>query len=206
MAALGRMDEIDVILAEVLVEQDNVADDSSEIRSVAYELRAHGFRDEAQALAERVAAWFESGAGSSPESRCDPCKAYSLKAAGHWHEAYSIFERLLAEEPEFRGWVEQVGVCAAHLGDRATALAMDARLVELVDDIGPTGVPYGPRGSTEIGRAGIAAQLGDRDRAIQLIQQAVSAGFNSYMWIHVNPDFEPLWGDPEYQEILRPKG
>jgi tetratricopeptide (TPR) repeat protein len=206
LAALGRMEEIDAILAEVLLEQDNVADDSSYMRWVAYELRAHGFRDEAQALAERIVAWFESGAGSAPESRCDHCKAYSLKAAGRYGDARSIFEKLLAEEPESRGWIEQVGVCAAHLGDRATALAMDARLAELVDDVGPTGVPYDSRGSKEIGRAGIAAQLGDRGRAIHLIQQAVSAGFNVYMWIHVNPDFEPLWGDPEFQEIMRPKG
>jgi tetratricopeptide (TPR) repeat protein/TolB-like protein len=205
LAALGRMEEIDAILTEVLLEPDNTTDDSSEMRSVVYELRAHGFREEAQALAERSVALFESDAGPSSGSRCDPCEAYSLKAAGRYEEARSIFEKLRSEEPEIRDWSEQVGVCAAHLGDRATALEMEARLVEHGDDIGPTGVPYGSRGSAEIGRAGIAAQLGDRDRAIHLIQQAVAAGFKEYMWIHVNPAFEPLWDDPEFQEILRPK-
>ncbi len=206
LAALGRMDEIDAILTEVLLEPDNTRSDSSEMRAVVHELRAHGFREEAQALAERTVAWFESDAGPSPGSRCDPCEAYSLKAAGRYAEARSIFEKLLSEEPEIRDWSEQVGVCAAHLGDRETALEMDARLVELGESIGPTGVPYGSRGSMEIGRAGIAAQLGDRDRAIHLIQQAVSAGFSGYGWIHINPDFEPLWDEPDFQEILRPKG
>jgi len=206
LAALGQADEIDVILTEVLLEPDNTTDDSSEMRSVVYELRAHGFRDEAQNLAERIVAWFESGAGPSAETRCDPCEALSLKAAGRYADACSIFETLLAGEPESRGWTAQVGVCAAHRGDHTTALEMDARLGELGDDIGPTGVPYGSRGSTEIGRAGIAAQLGDRDRAINLIQQAVSDGFRHYDWLHVNPDFEPLWDHPDFQEILKPKG
>ena len=127
-------------------------------------------------------------------------------AAGRYVDARRIFETLFAEEPENRYRIEQFGVCAAHLGDRLTALEMDARLVELGDDIGPTGVPYGYRGSTEMRRAGIAAALGDRDRAIHLIQQAVAAGYSDYVWIHANPAFEPLWDDPEFQEILKPKG
>jgi len=206
LAALGRADEINTILTEVLLEPDNMTGDSSEMRAVVYELRAHEFREEAQALAERAVAWYESDAGPSPGPRCDPCEAYSLMAAGRYVDARRIFETLLAEEPEVRGWIEQLGVCAAHLGDRVTALEMDTRLAELGDNIGPTGVPYGSRGSTEMGRAGIAAALGDRDRAIHLIQQAVAAGFSDYMWIHSNPAFEPLWDDPEFQEILRPKG
>ena len=104
------MDEIDAILTEVLLEPDNTRSDSSEMRAVVHELRAHGFREEAQALAERTVAWFESDAGPSPGSRCDPCEAYSLKAAGRYAEARSIFENLLAEEPEIRDWSEQVGV------------------------------------------------------------------------------------------------
>ena len=37
-------------------------------------------------------------------------------------------------------------------------------------------------------------------------RQAVATGYANYEWLHVDPDFEPLWGDPEFQEILRPKG
>jgi tetratricopeptide (TPR) repeat protein/TolB-like protein len=206
LAALGRADDIDTILTEVLLEPDNTRSDSSEMRAVVHELRAHGFREEAQALAERTVSLFESDAGPSPGPRCDPCEAYSLMAARRYADARRIFEIQLAEKPEVRDWIAQLGVCAAHLGDRSTALEMDTRLVELGDNIGPTGVPYGARGSTELNRAGIAAQLGDRDRAIHLIQQAVAAGFREYMWIHADPNLEPLWDDPEFQEILRPKG
>jgi tetratricopeptide (TPR) repeat protein len=206
LATLGRMEEIDVILTEVLLEPDHMTDDSSEMRRVVYELRAHGFREEAQALAERTVAWFESGAGLSAGTRCDPCEAYAFMAAERYEKARDIFQELLDENPEIRGWTAALGVCAAHLGDRATALEMDTMLVELGENIGPTGVPYGFRGSMEIGRAGIAAQLGDQDHAIHLIQQAIAAGYNDYMWIHVDPAFEPLRDDPEFQEILRPKG
>ncbi len=62
------------------------------------------------------------------------------------------------------------------------------------------------RGEIEFFRAGIAAQLGETDRAIHLLRQAVAAGYCEYMWIHSHPPFEPLWDDPEFQEILRPKG
>ena len=206
LAALGRMDEIDAILTEVLLEPDNTRSDSSEMRAVVHELRAHGFREEAQALAERTVAWFESDAGPSPGSRCDPCEAYSLKAAGRYAEAGASSRNSFPKNPKF-GIGASRSVCAPPTSAIAKQrLEMDARLVELGERIGPTGVPYGSRGSMEIGRAGIAAQLGDRDRAIHLIQQAVSAGFSGYGWIHINPDFEPLWDDPEFQEILRPKG
>ena len=206
LAALGRAAEIETTLAEVFLEPDNVNDDSSVVRQVVYELRAHGYREEAQALAERLMTWFESDGGFSFGRRCDPCEAFTLMAVGRYEEARIIFEELLAREPDFRVWIQRVGWCAARLGDRTTALEMEARFVELGDNVGPTGVPYNLRGSTDFARAGIAAQLGDRDRAIRLIQQAVAAGYNDYMWIHSNPAFEPLWDDPEFQEILRPKG
>ncbi len=129
-----------------------------------------------------------------------------MESAGRYEHACSIFEDLAAEEPEARGYVKKLGICAARRGDRATALEMEARIEEIGPPIGPTGVPYGGRGNTQMLQASIAAQLGETDRAIHLLQQAVAAGYSDYMWIHVNPAFEPLWDDPEFQEILRPKG
>ncbi len=205
LAALGRAGEIDTLLTDVFLEPDPIIDDSQEMRYVLYELRAHGFRDEAQALAERTLAWIQNVNSGSGEA-CVKCEAVSLMAAGRYEEARSLYEELLAEEPENHGLAHHLGVLAAHLGDRETALEMDARIVETSDDVSPTGVPYGMRGEIEFLRAGIAAQLGDTDRAIHLLRQAVAAGYCDYMWIHSNPAFEALWDDPEFQDILRPKG
>lgn len=82
---------------------------------------------------------------------------------------------------------------------------MEMRLEELGAEVWPSGVPIF-HGQNEFMRAGIAAQLGDRDRAILLIQQAIAAGYWNYGWTHSNPEFESLWNEPEFQEILRPKG
>jgi len=206
LAALGRIDEIHSMLTEVFLEPDIMSSDSAEMLAVVHELRAHGFLAEAQALAERTVAWFESDAVLSTGTRCDPCQVWALMAAGNNEKARGILEGLVAENPDSRGWVLGLGLCAARLGDRETALEMDTRFLELGDNIGPTGVPYDVRGSTEYDRASIAAQLGDRDHAIHLLRQAVAAGFSYYIAIHANPNFEPLWDDPEFQEILRPKG
>jgi len=206
LAALGRTNEIDNILTEVMLEADVLSTDGGEMLAVVYELKAHGFREEAGVLAAKTVTWHETESDSSPGSRCDPCLAAALAAAGRHDEACSLFEDLLADEPKDRGFVKRVGICAARRGDRETALEMETRIEEIGDPVGPTGVPYGRRGNTQMLQAGIATALGDRDRAIQLIQHAVAAGYCDYMWLHVNPDFEPLWNAPEFQEIMRPKG
>jgi len=201
LVALGRIEDIDSILAEVMLEPDYLSTDGSEMLSVVYELRAHGFRKGAQALAERTVAWYESEGASSSGP-----KAHALKTAGRYEEACSIFEVKVAEDPEARDYVKQLGLCAARIGDRATALELEARIEEIGAPMGPTGVPYGRRGTTQMLQAGIAAHLGERDRAIHLIRKAIAAGYGHSVSLHINPDFEPLWDDPEFQEILRPKG
>jgi len=200
------MDEIDTILTEVMLEPDYGSTDGSEMLSVSRELRAHGFLEDAQAFADRTVAWYETQAASAPDQRCDPCLASALRAAGRHDEACRLFEDLVAGMSEDRGLVKQLGICAGRRGDRATALEMEARIEEIGDPIGPTGVPYGRRGNTQMLQAAIATELGERDRAIQLIQRAIAAGYADYEWLHVNPDFEALWENPEFQEILRPKG
>jgi tetratricopeptide (TPR) repeat protein len=206
LAALGRISDIDSVLAEVMLEPDFVSTDGSEMLPVVYELRAHGFRNEAHALAERTVAWYESEGAASSGQTCDPCKVLALKAAGRFEEACSAYEVLMAENPEARGYVAQHGLCAARIGDRATALEMEARIEEIGAPIGPTGVPYVTRGTTQMLQAGIATQLGERDRAINLIRKAIAAGYGHSVWLHINPDFELLWDDPEFQEIVKPKG
>ncbi len=129
LAALGRAGEIDTLLTEVFLEPDPIIDDSQEMRYVVYELRAHGFRDEAQALAEQTVAWIQNVNSSSGEA-CVQCEAVSLMSAGRYEEARSLYEELLAEDPERYGLAYHLGVIAAHLGDRETALEMDARIVE----------------------------------------------------------------------------
>jgi len=55
-------------------------------------------------------------------------------------------------------------------------------------------------------RATIAAQLGQSTEAIRLLQQAISRGFHNFDHLHVDLNLDSLRDDPEFQEILRPKG
>ena len=96
------------------------------------------------------------------------------------------------------GLVEEYLHGAARVGDRKDALEMSRRLAE-VDE------PF-TMGQPSYLRASIAAQLGERDEAIRLLQQAVSRGFSRWGSFHVDTAFEPLRDDPEFQEIIRPKG
>ncbi len=55
-------------------------------------------------------------------------------------------------------------------------------------------------------RAMIAAALDERERAIALLREAVAG--NSYLQqeLHAQSGFESLWGYPQFQELIRPKG
>ena len=113
-------------------------------------------------------------------------------------EAHEIAEKLLASDPDRWQFQGALGIEAARLGDRTVALEMSRRLAE-VDE------PF-TMGQPSYLRASIAAQLGDRKDAIRLLQQAVSRGFYRWGSIHVDTAFDPIRDDPEFQEIMRPKG
>ncbi len=204
LAALGRVDQIDVVITVVDLEQDVLTPDWREMTAAARELRAHGFAEAAQALADRAVAETEDLASES--SSCGWCRAFALKEARRFEEARASLGRLVAADSEDRDLIAALGVCTARLGDRATALELAARLEELGDATGETGVPYQWRGQTLYRRACIAANLGDRDRALDLLRRSVLEGYNNWAGMHCDPDLETLWHDPGFQEILKPRG
>ena len=46
----------------------------------------------------------------------------------------------------------------------------------------------------------------ERDEAVDLLRRAFAQGLAFGLWVHVDPDLEPLRGYPPYEEIVRPKG
>ena len=54
-------------------------------------------------------------------------------------------------------------------------------------------------------QAQIAGLLGDRERALGLLQEATRKGFSRWGAAHVDPDLGPLRSDPDFQEWIRPK-
>ena len=94
-------------------------------------------------------------------------------------------------------------VALIHLGRRAEALAIDAELARR------DGMRW-DRGRSVVSRAGIAAHLGDTDRAIDLLTRGLTEG--GIRWsaltqaravnLAVDPMFLPLRADPRYRALL----
>ena len=55
-------------------------------------------------------------------------------------------------------------------------------------------------------RAAIAAQLGDKQRAVEFLRQGYAEGLIHSLEMHCDIDLEPLWDYPPFQELIAPKG
>jgi hypothetical protein len=67
--------------------------------------------------------------------------------------------------------------------------------------------PVGLTAADYINRAQIAAVLADRNRAVELLRDAIAQGaVDPWDHLHSEPGFAALHGDPPFDELLRPKG
>ncbi len=131
---------------------------------VSDELSVHGDSAAALEVAERAVRWFESrSAERSRGERIDWAEA--LYRVGRMVEATSIFRALAQEFPNdvrYRGWL---GILAAKTGRLNEASETDAQLADWDQ-------PF-TRGANTYWRAAIAAALGDHERAVRLLAQAL---------------------------------
>ncbi len=202
LAASRRIQEISPIIEEcrsLSPQGMEWADLGGILIEAALELRAHGYGDAAQDMANRAVEWYEKllREGESTESARHDF-AYSLYLAGRWDEARLEFEKLAREYPEDELYQTSLGILAALGGDREEAL----RILNLLYQ---DNRPY-RRGSNIYNAACIASMLGERERAVQLLQEAFSRGFRYSIGFHRDPDLEPLRDYPPFMKLLEPKG
>jgi len=200
LAALGWIDECRSVIAEALTEPSSGPErQGMMLVDVAEELRAHGHIEESRKMAERAIEWFDRTdlpSHLATKVRLSLIAAFTLLDRNS--EAHEVAEELLASDPDRWDFQGVLGIEAARLGDRATADKMSKQLAS-VD------APF-TMGGPSYARAAIAAQMGERDEAIRLVQQAITRGFHEYGRLHVDIEFDPIRNDPEFQEIMRPKG
>jgi tetratricopeptide (TPR) repeat protein len=212
LAALGRVSDVEKRIEERLdhrLFQPYPADGPGVLMVRAgLELRAHGHPREGMALLARAIEWYRTQPPDpEPEHRLE--SALALYFAGRWEEARAELERALVEDPEdFQGQAT-LGALAARRGDRRRAIEIDAWLASRWRDADDWSGETRPR--LTFARASIASLLGERERALSLLRQAFDEGFpyinGGYpSWLEVDPDMDPLRGDPEFQRIMRPKG
>jgi tetratricopeptide (TPR) repeat protein len=215
LAALGRTAEAERRLAEVLELPPDPLYGSGELAwALGRELRAHGREPAALAAFARALAWYDARPAAE---RASPAlrgrRAEALYAAGRWDEARRLFAALAAERRgegnrvgdlgtlgvspigalDYRGYL---GALAARRGDRAAALAADSVLAAW-----PGAYLLGRH---TYWRARIAALLGERERAVGLLREALRQG-RTHLVVHAEADLAGLAGLPAFQELVRPK-
>jgi tetratricopeptide (TPR) repeat protein len=207
LAASGRLGEIEPLIRDALDQPSDTLDpwphvnDPGEVMSdAALELREHGHPEEAQRLLERAIAWYRQQPPTLARSRVQRGGlAMVTYYAGHLDEAQSLASRLGTTGPDSTAVVTLLGVIAARRGDTATAHAMESRLAH---DQGR----YARYEPPPLGRARIAAALGDRERTVELLRVSLARG-HWYTWLdlHAVPEFESLRTYAPFEEMVRPK-
>ncbi len=198
LAALGRTREIDAIVNECL----GLAGSESPtglLLVASLELRAHGHRTEALDVANRAIRWCENRPSSEAATETHRfALARILCCAERWEDARALFEELAAEDADNVSYRTYLGTLAARLGERDEAKSISAELASLD--------PLHEDEATPYNRACIAALLGDRERAVELLKEAHARGMRHGLELHRDPDLAPLHGYPPFEELIEPQG
>jgi TolB-like protein/tetratricopeptide (TPR) repeat protein len=127
-----------------------------------------------------------------------------------WRQARSELEFFLKEQPENYHLIGDLALTNAGLGDKAAALALVERAMAVMPIekdalFGPIPVEFLAR---------VAAQLGERDRAISALQKLLSIPYSGALaWgvpltpalLRLDPMFDPLRNDPRFQKLCEEK-
>lgn len=52
-------------------------------------------------------------------------------------------------------------------------------------------------------RAAVYSVLGEKEKAIDLLEEEVEHGYGNFIWIKIHPDFQPLYEEPRFQALIR---
>jgi serine/threonine-protein kinase len=118
-------------------------------------------------------------------------RVYSLQ--GRCREALEMFDRGLSHGGESPSLIAAIGQVSALLGDRAKALACLERLKRMSRG------RHVPMGSFAILYLG----LGDHEESLACLERSAERRESNVVSIGVHPLFDPLRGEPRFQNLLR---
>ena len=167
---------------------------------IALELLAHDQPPaSASAAAERAIVWYrgrQAEEASSLEGRV--VVGRSLELLGRYEEAESVIAGISGAGLAAVTRQGMLGVLAARRGDRSRAQHIDSALAGQA-------LPYF-KSTPLFWRAQAAAVLGDRDRAVTLLNEALTRGrIPAGTLIHHDLSFESLRDYKPFQELVRPR-
>jgi DNA-binding winged helix-turn-helix (wHTH) protein/tetratricopeptide (TPR) repeat protein len=202
LGALGDRAQLEPALATLEIAAIPEAERLGCLLAALAAARAHGHPALAAELAAR--ALHDMGAGPAPESQPELLwnAALLLVHAGELERGQALLEALRTRDaafdpPEVAAWL---GAVAARRGDLGTAARVTAELAASDD--------ARSAGSRSYARAAIAAALGHREEALELLREAQRRGWGDFELLHDRDRllFEPLGDLPEYRAILEPPG
>jgi serine/threonine protein kinase/Tfp pilus assembly protein PilF len=123
-----------------------------------------------------------------------------------WRQARSELDSFLKEQPENWQLIDLLALINMGLGDKAAAFgllerAMAAMPIDKDALDGPVVIET---------FAEVAARMGEPDRAIAALQRVISLPSRRLVpltpaWLRLDPMFDPLRGDPRFQELCKDK-
>jgi tetratricopeptide (TPR) repeat protein len=185
-----------------------------QLNTVVEELHGHGQGAAMERLLRQAIPLAERMAAREGSSAARGQLAYLLYVAGRTEPAATLYRALAAEQPQVAEFRLRHALLAARRGDPGPAREAMNWLGALEGDALARAVPQGqmaywgsPEGWRALAQARLLAQLGDRDRAIEMLRAALARGLaHGYLHLHDDPDFDSLRGLVGMYSLLRPRG
>ena len=188
----GELDRIDQLIqsgARLLANEDEYVPRFQYI--AARELHNNDMHDESKAYARLLLAQADLG----------PVRAgWAHYFLGDLDQALRAFEAVGSNDTENISIISQIGIIQARMGRVDESKKVIADLAALNAPFQYGTVPYA--------QARIHQQLGESDKALDLLQQAVDEGAKFYAnnVFDQDPDLQGLVDNPRFQEIIHPLG
>ncbi len=170
----------------------------------AGEAAVHGQDALATVLYQRVIDWVESQPADELERNHHAWRALASHATGRSVKADTILARLAAEtesplRPNWWNYVQgERGAVLADIGRTEEARALSELIATRASAADTAAWVTHTR---FVARARIAAALGDRDAAVELVRQALEARFVGQSDFHSEPRWRDLWGYPPWDAL-----
>jgi len=136
--------------------------------------------------------------------RLEQLSGQTNEARAHFTEAREEFEQQLKEQEQHPGFMKGLAEALAGLGEREAALREADLLVERVPS--SSDAINGP--ACEEYRARTQARFGDADHAIPTLKYLLKTSYGRVITpalLRLDPDFDPLRGDPRFQKLCEEK-
>ncbi|MBI4421652.1 MAG: serine/threonine protein kinase [Gemmatimonadetes bacterium] len=194
-AAMEQTEDVAQLLEEAATKLNGTS-----AAGLAYqELLAHGHDDAARRLLPKVLELYEGSATQSRASREDSMGyATVLFWTGDLARSKDWWQRLAAARDADGVAHRYLVHISAREGDRERALRESEQWA-----FNPP--PFYP-GRVSYRQAEVAASMGDKSRAVELLRRAFAEGFPLGIGIHRDMLLRPIWNEPGFKELIRPKG